>query len=159
MQFRAFRLLVECIVVCRISVFEFYKLFCGGQIWYMTTVFERCGNATWGIPRTQYEPQRKKTYLLSYALIEDSSNFPANSHSLFRLFVVRMPKLCIINHPECAQWRFWSACADAQAHLNLRWAHIFVGTFLDIAAYVLKHKRLMWLDTLCGLIDKWDIFF
>ena len=31
--------------------------------------------------------------------------------------------------------------ANAQADLNLRWAHISEGTFPDVAAYILKGKR------------------
>ena len=39
-------------------------------------------------------------------------------------------------HPgrtKCAQRRFWSACANAQADLNLRWAHVW-NTFSDVEA-------------------------
>ena len=42
--------------------------------------------------------------------------------SLIRVFVVRMKKLCLLGYPKCAQWRFWSDCANAQSDLNLRWA-------------------------------------
>ena len=33
-------------------------------------------------------------------------------------------KHCILDNPKCAQWRIWSDCANAQADLNLRWAHM-----------------------------------
>ena len=77
----------------------------------------------------------KKTYLLTCAPNEDS-NHPAHARNRIRAFIVRMKKLCILGYPKCAQWRFWSACANAQADLNLRWAHMSACTFSDIAAHV-----------------------
>ena len=41
---------------------------------------------------------------------------------------------CILCLLKCVQWRFWSDCANAQADLNLRWAHMSTGTFSDVAA-------------------------
>ena len=79
------------------------------------------------------EPQREKTYLLTYAPNEDS-NQPAHPRSLIRVFVVRMNKLCILGYPKRAQWRFWSDCANAQADLNLRKANMSDCTFLVDAA-------------------------
>ena len=38
----------------------------------------------------------------------------------------------ILGYPKCAQWRFWSDCANAQADLNLRWAHMSEGTFSGV---------------------------
>ena len=35
-----------------------------------------------------------------------------------------MKSLCFIGYPKCAHWRFRSDCANAQADLNLRWAHM-----------------------------------
>ena len=38
-------------------------------------------------------------------------------------------------HPRlstCTQWRFWSDCANAQSDQNLRWTHMFEGTFFDV---------------------------
>ena len=61
------------------------------------------------------EPKHEKTYLLTY-----DSNPPAYPRSLIRVFVVHTKKLCILGYPKCAQWRFWSDCANAQADLNLR---------------------------------------
>ena len=48
----------------------------------------------------------------------------AHSRSLIRIFVVRMQKLCIRGYPKYVQRRFWSGWANAQADLNLFWAHI-----------------------------------
>ena len=45
-------------------------------------------------------------------------------------FVICMKKLCILGYLNCAQWRFWSDCANAQADLNLRWAHMSDVWFL-----------------------------
>ena len=47
---------------------------------------------------------------------------------------VHMTKVCFLNYPKCVQWRFWLACANAQADLNLRWTHMFEGSFSDVAA-------------------------
>ena len=50
---------------------------------------------------------------------------PTKTHprSLIRFFIVRMKK-CFINYPNCAQWRLWSDCADAQYDQSLCWAHV-----------------------------------
>ena len=32
--------------------------------------------------------------------------------------------LCILDHPKCTQWRFWSDCTDAHAHLAIRCLHM-----------------------------------
>ena len=59
----------------------------------------------------------------------------AHLHSLIRVFVVHMKKLCIPDNPKCTQWRFWSDYVNVQADLNLCWAYISEGTFSDIAGY------------------------
>ena len=41
----------------------------------------------------------------------------------------------------CVQWRFRSACANAQADLNLRWAHMSEGTFPDVSAH-----KILWVS-------------
>ena len=60
----------------------------------------------------------------------------AHPRCLIRVFIVRTKKLCILGYPKCAQWRFWSDCANAQSDLNLRWAHISEGTSPGVAAYL-----------------------
>ena len=70
--------------------------------------------------------QCQKTYLLTCAPNEDT-NKPAHPRSLIRVFVIRMDKRCILCYLNCAKWRFWSDCANAQADLNLRWAHTSEG--------------------------------
>ena len=62
----------------------------------------------------------------------EDSNQPAHPRSPSRVFVI-MKKLCILGYPKYAQRRFWSACANAQSDLNLRWALISEGTFSDVA--------------------------
>ena len=73
-----------------------------------------------------------ETYLLTCAPNEDLNQY-ARPRSLIRVFVVRTRNFCILGYPKCAQWRFWSDCANAQADLHLRWAHLSRGTFSDIA--------------------------
>ena len=41
---------------------------------------------------------------------------------------------CILRYPESAHWRFWSDCANAQADLNLHWAHMPKSTLPYVAA-------------------------
>ena len=50
---------------------------------------------------------------------------------------------------SCGQRRLWSDCADVQADLSLRWAHlVFVGTFSDVAAHKLcRIKKKMYVMT------------
>ena len=45
---------------------------------------------------------------------------------------IRVKKLCIIGYPECAQWKFWSDCANALADPKRRWAQKSKGTFLTL---------------------------
>ena len=48
------------------------------------------------------ELQCEKTYLLTCASNKDS-NQPAHLHSLIRVFIICMKKLCIIGYPKYAQ--------------------------------------------------------
>ena len=64
------------------------------------------------------------------------SNRSAHPRSLIRVFVVRKKKLCILGYPKCAQRRFRSDCANAQADLNLRWAHMSGGAYSDVSAHI-----------------------
>ena len=65
----------------------------------------------------RYKLQRVKMYLLTWSPNEDS-NKPAHLRSLIRLFVICMKKLCKFGFLKCAQGRFRTACALAQADLN-----------------------------------------
>ena len=77
------------------------------------------------------EPKRKEMYLLTWR--------PTKTQISLRIRAVWLEsslfawRHCILGYPKCAQWRFWSECADAQADLNLRWAHMSEGTFSDVA--------------------------
>ena len=44
---------------------------------------------------------------------------------------------CILGYPKCAQCRFWSDCANAQADLNLRNAHVWWYVFRRCGSVVL----------------------
>ena len=63
--------------------------------------------------------------------LKSACAFLQSYQSLF----VHKKMFCILGDPKCAQWRFWSDCANAQADLNLRWAHMSEGTFSDDTAY------------------------
>ena len=79
-----------------------------------------------------------KMYLLTCASNEDS-NQPVHPCRL----------ASSLSHEETvhswlakwAQWRFWSDSANAQADLNLRWAHTSENTFSDIVAHIFTIKR------------------
>ena len=83
------------------------------------------------ITKVQYEPQRKKTYLLACAPNEDS-NQPAHPRNLIRVFVVRMKKLCILGYPKmstvkilmglrkCAGWSGSSLGAHFRRYVSWR---------------------------------------
>ena len=53
--------------------------------------------------------------------------------------VDRMKKLCILGYSKCAQWRFWSDCANAQSDQNLRRAHMNEGTFRRWGSFMLNY--------------------
>ena len=63
--------------------------------------------------------------------------------AVWSVFVVHMKKLCILGYPKCAQWRFWSDCANAQADPTLCWAHMSEGTCSDIAAHFCSSKAVI----------------
>ena len=65
----------------------------------------------------KHEPQRENTYRLTGGSNEDS-NQPAHPRRLVRVFVVLMKTVYILGYQKCAQWRFWSDCANAQSDLN-----------------------------------------
>ena len=68
---------------------------------------------------------------------KEDSNQPALPRSLIRVFVVRMKAVCILGYSKCVYWRFWSDCANAQADLNVRSAHMSQGTFFDAEPEIL----------------------
>ena len=41
---------------------------------------------------------------------------------------------CVLGYPKCAQWRFWSNWANAQADLDLHWARMTEDAFFDVAS-------------------------
>ena len=72
------------------------------------------------------EPRHDKTNKVTVRPAKTDQ--PGHSPSLIRVFAVRMKKAWVLSYPLSAQQRLWSDWADAQADLNLRWAHShFVG--------------------------------
>ena len=58
----------------------------------------------------------------------EDSDQPGHPPSLIRVFAVRMKKAWVLSYPLSPQRRLWSDWVDAQADLNLHWAHShFVG--------------------------------
>ena len=52
---------------------------------------------------------------------------------------VYVMKFSIVGYPKCAQLRLWSACAYAQADLNLYWFHVSKGTVSEVAGHLIAH--------------------
>ena len=77
-----------------------------------------------------YEPQCDKMYNLTCAPSEGFKR-SAHPHSLIRVCVVNMERLCILGYPKYAPWRFWSDLANVQVDLILIFAHMSEGLFYD----------------------------
>ena len=82
-----------------------------------------------------YEPKRQETTLRTCALSEDSDQ-TAYSRSLIRIFTGRDLDSQECNVSTCGQQRLWPDCADVQADLSLRWAHMSEGTLPDVATRI-----------------------
>ena len=87
------------------------------------------------------EPPHDKTNKTACAPSEDSDQ-PGHPPSLIRVFAVRMVKAWTLSYPLCAKRRLWSDWADAQADLNLCWAH---SHFVDFVMRQLKWNHLCYL--------------
>ena len=96
----------------------------------------------------KYEPQRETGTFWNVCPNEDFDQ-PALSRSLIKVFIFRMKKLCILGYPKCDQWRFWSHWANAQANLNLRWAHMSDGTFSDLRLIGNKNSNPIFTSQTC----------
>ena len=67
----------------------------------------------------------------------EDSDQPGHPPSLIRVFPVHMKKAWVLSYPLSAQRRLWSDWADAQADLNLHWAHShFVGFIVSWLTYI-----------------------
>ena len=91
-------------------------------------------------PAPLYRKHRNSTvhYIITVLLLlsRDTACFtrlhvcPAKTHISLRtcavwpVFTVRLYTLCILGYSQSALWRLWSDCADAQADLRLRRAHM-----------------------------------
>ena len=83
----------------------------------------------WASLRKRFQPPRDKTNKMNCAPSKDSDQ-PGHQPSLIRVFTVRMKKAWVLSYPLSAQQRLWSDWADAQANLNLRWAHSHLVGFV-----------------------------
>ena len=78
-------------------------------------------------------------YLLTCAPNE-GSNQPAHLHSLIRVFIVRMEKLCTLVYPKCAQRRFWPDCANRAG-----WSEYSLG--VPVERYAISDNCGLFLST------------
>ena len=76
---------------------------------------------------TPFEPVSKIMYNLCCAYSVESYK-SANPHSLIRVLVFCLKRRWILGYPKSARGRLLSACADSQADLSLRWAHMSACT-------------------------------
>ena len=81
------------------------------------------------------QPAYDKTYKMACAPSEDSDQ-SGHPSSLIRIFTVRMKKACVLSYPLNAQRRLWWDWADAQAELNLHWAHMPFCTFCHMLVHM-----------------------
>ena len=70
------------------------------------------------------EPGCSIFYKISFASSDDSDK-PAHMHCLIRIVTVDLKPLWVIGYAMSALRRLWSDCANAQADLSLRWAHMY----------------------------------
>ena len=94
-----------------------------------------------------------RKYSFCYVRPAKDSYQTARMRSLNKVFVVRLKKHCILDYPKCAQWRFWTICANIQADLNLSWAHMSEGvswrcccdvfSTTQLAFYVNLHRAVI----------------
>ena len=69
------------------------------------------------------EPQSPESYLRACAPSEDSDQ-PARSRRLIRIFAGHILDSQGCKVSSCGERRLWFDCADSQADLSLRWAHV-----------------------------------
>ena len=74
----------------------------------------------------------------------EDSDQPGYLPSLIRAFAVHMKKPWVLGYPWSAQRRLWSDWADAQADLNLCWAHRSFCWFCHAAAYIFLLVFTVW---------------
>ena len=65
----------------------------------------------------------------------EDSNQPTCLHSLIRVFIFSMKKLCICGYPNASGEDSDQKCLNRQADLNLCWVHMSEGIFSDIDLY------------------------
>ena len=95
---------------------------CNLAVWAGSSLFiyginrtATCGKSTFG----HVHPTKTQINLRIHAVWSVSS---LSAWRNFTLLVIQ----------NSAQWRFWSDCANAQADLTLRWAHMTEGTFSEV---------------------------
>ena len=67
---------------------------------------------------------RAQHFLQDCMYIQRRLRQACTSRTLIRVIALRLKMLWNLGYPRSALRRFWSDCADAQADLSLRWAHI-----------------------------------
>ena len=80
-------------------------------------------------------------YLLTCAPNEDS-NQSVHPHSLMRVFVVRMKKFLYPWQSKIGPVKLLLRLHECDANLNLRWAHMFVVTFLLMFRFIVFYEAV-----------------
>ena len=79
----------------------------------------------------------------------EDSDHPGHTCSLISVFALRMKKAWVLSYPLSAQRRLWSEWANAQADLNLRWAH---SHFVGFVIYQSLSRLPVWDSQNCSII-------
>ena len=87
---------------------------------------------------SRHEPRNQKMYLRTCGPSKDSDQ-PAHSRSLIWIFTMRIWDSQGCKVSSSGQRRLWSDCADSQADLSLRLAHMWKCTFAHVAAQMAFH--------------------
>ena len=97
--------------------------------------------ANYGGPWTYQLVHNVKKYTFVH-LRSEKTQIRLRIREVWSVFVFSMKKVYTLGYQKCAQWRFWSDCANAQADLNLRLAHRSNGTLSDVVAQLTIYTAL-----------------
>ena len=131
----------------QIKKFWYFSYFCSKhRSWVLvrTASTRRRGGCN-EYPQSMFLSRNKTNIVYPSKLQFDYIKVGFNGLKLYRHVFVMCIKRTL--HPwlsKCIEWRFWSDCANtnAQADLNLCWAHISEGTFCHVKAHI--YIYLIW---------------
>ena len=105
----------------------------------------------WSGPKDKWVVVRKRTF---WHVRPEKTQISLCIPTVWSVFVDRMKKFCILGYPNCAQWRFWSDCANCAgwsefslgAHVRRYVSFRFGSLIVLLDSIVYRHMRLLsWL--------------